>query len=83
MRYCSLVMGVFVGCLLAPAVAYSNDVEDLKAAYEQWLQAYNARDLDTVMSFYRDPMVVYLIERAREESRKVPPGSVPEEEGSR
>jgi len=45
--------------LLAPQLTFGADVDDLKAAYEQYLKAFHDRDLDKFMSLHREAWVNY------------------------
>ncbi len=60
MRYQRTLLAVVMGMLLiAPSVARGDDVEDLRAANEQYIAAINKQDLDGVMAFYHDQAVAF------------------------
>ena len=52
----AVVMGMF---LVMPSVARGDDVEDLRAANEQYIAAINKQDLDALMAFYHDQAVAF------------------------
>ncbi len=58
MLYRRTVLTVVMGmCLIASSVARGDEVEDLRAANEQYLAALNNQDLDALMAFFHDQVV--------------------------
>lgn len=45
--------------LFAPSVAHGEEAEDLQAAFEQYVGAVSARDLETLMALVHEEAVVY------------------------
>lgn len=52
----TVVMGML---LIPPSVARGADVDDLRAATDQFIAALNQQDLDGVMALYHDQAVVF------------------------
>jgi len=52
-----LIAFAAIALLAAPHITCASDVDDLKAAYEQYLQAFDARDLDKFMSLHNERWV--------------------------
>ncbi len=60
MRYTRILLAVVMGMVLVtPSVARGDDVEDLKAAYEQYIAAVNKQDLDGLMALWHDQAVAF------------------------
>ena len=57
MRTPSLLTGLLVAALLAPAVSLSADHEDLKATHEQLVSALNEGDANAVIGMFDDGAV--------------------------
>jgi ketosteroid isomerase-like protein len=55
----TILAGVLVALLFAPASARGDDVAELKATFEQNTAALNKRDLDAYMAFWHDEVVVF------------------------
>ncbi len=52
----AVVLGVF---LVTPSIARGDDVDDLRAAYEQYLAAFNQNDLAAATAFLHDEVMVF------------------------
>lgn len=50
---------VLVVLLFAPSAVYSDDVNDLKASFEQTITAYNARDLAALVAGQHDHLMYF------------------------
>lgn len=54
-----LLTVALAGFLFAPTSTRAGDVDDLKAAFEHWLNAYNSRNLDDLLACYHDQAVSF------------------------
>lgn len=52
-------MVALVVLLFAPSAVHSDDVNDLKASFEQTITAYNARDLDALVAGQHDHLMYF------------------------
>ena len=54
-----LLAGVLGGVLFLPGSTQAGDVDDLKAAFEHWLGAYNSRNVEDLLACYHDHAVSF------------------------
>lgn len=54
-----LLMTLFTGLLLTPVSLQASDVEDLKAAFNRWVTAYNSRSVEDLVACYHDQAVSF------------------------
>ena len=54
-----LLAGVLGGVLFLPGSTQAGDVDDLKAAFEHWLGAYNSRNVEDLLACYHDQAVSF------------------------